>query len=291
MLQNTAYAWSPPAWGRFCRRKLHEEAFGVVRTLLSQDPAALCAKESALRVVPRSVQVWAFELRTSPACLEQCRQTLSSAEGARAARFVHETSRDDFVVAHGVLRQLLGRYTATPPRDLRFSSGADGKPTLEARARDASVISFNMTHSQGRALIAVSDGREIGIDLEKIKPEVKALAIARRYFARAELAAIEAAPAPLTAGTFFRYWVAKEAILKGQGIGLRFPIDEFAVHFDDRDWSARIRIREPSRLAADWNVQVLPVDAGWSAALAVRGNGWTLQLMTPRGPDERAAAV
>ena len=263
----------------------------MVRALLSQDPALLCRGESALRIASGSVHVWAFDLKASAACLHQCRQSLCSAEGARAERFVHEASRDDFVVAHGVLRHLLGRYAAMPARDLRFTSGADGKPTLDARGGDRSVISFNMTHSQGRALIAVSDGREVGIDLERIKPEVKALAIARRYFARGELAAIEGAPAPLRAGTFFRYWVAKEAILKGQGIGLRFPIDEFEVQFDDRDLNARIRIREPSRLAADWTVQVLPVQAGWAGALAVRGSDWALRLENPKRAPARGAAV
>jgi 4'-phosphopantetheinyl transferase len=263
----------------------------VVRALLSQDPALLCEAQSALRVAPRSVHVWAFDLKASAVCIDQCRQTLCSTETERAGRFVHKISRDDFVVAHGVLRHLLGRYTATPAGDLRFSVGTDGKPTLDASGNDDSVISFNMTHSGSRALIAVSDGREVGIDLERIKQEVKALAIARRYFARGEFAAIERAPAPLQAGTFFLYWVAKEAILKGQGIGLHFPIDEFEVQFDERNLNAHIRIGETSRLAADWNVQVLPVDEGWAGALAVRGSDWTLRLENPERAAASSAAV
>jgi 4'-phosphopantetheinyl transferase len=258
------------------------EALSVSRALLTQDPALICGAQSALRVAARSVHVWAFNLKASGACLDECRQTLCRIERSRADRFVHAASRDDFVVAHGVLRHLLGRYTGKEARDLRFSSGPNGKPTLEAPGSEHRVVSFNMTHSQGRALIAVSDGREVGIDLEKIKPDVKALAIAQRYFASAELAAIEGAPAPLQAGTFFRYWVAKEALLKGQGVGLRFPIDEFEVQFDARDLSARVRIREPSRLSGDWTVQILPVEAGWAGALAVRGSNWTLKLENPQ---------
>jgi 4'-phosphopantetheinyl transferase len=262
----------------------------VARTLLSQDPVLICAQRSALRVAPRSVHVWAFELKASPACLEQCRQALCSVERARAARFLQAASRDDFVVAHGVLRHLLGRYTDRAARDLKFTPGASGKPALDDPGRAGGVISFNLSHSQGRALIAVSDGREVGIDLEKIKRGVKALAIARRYFARAELDAIEAAPTPLQAGTFFRYWVAKEALLKGEGIGLRFPIDEFAVHFDAGDRNASIRIREPSRLAGDWTVRMLPVEAGWAAALAARGADWALRLENPENVPALEAA-
>jgi 4'-phosphopantetheinyl transferase len=254
----------------------------VASTLLTQDPALICAAQSALRVAARSVDVWAFNLRGSAECLEQCRQTLCSTEAARAERFVHPVSRDNFVVAHGVLRHLLARYTGAQPGDLRFSADPNGKPALEAPAGDGNPVSFNLTHSQGRALIAVSDGRAVGIDLEKIKADVKAVPIARRYFARAELAAIEAAPPPLQAETFFRYWVAKEALLKGQGIGLRFPIDEFEVQFDDRALSARIGIRTPSRLSSDWTVQMLPVESGWSGALAVRGTDWFLNLQNPQ---------
>jgi 4'-phosphopantetheinyl transferase len=260
----------------------------VARTLLSQDPALICAADSSLRVAPRSIDVWAFDLKASPACLEQCRQTLCGVERARAARFVHAASGEDFVVAHGVLRHLLGRYTGTAASDLKFSAGANGKPALNGPGRAGEVISFNLSHSQGRALIAVSDQREVGIDLEKIKPGVKALAIARRYFASTELAAIETAPASLQAGTFFRYWVAKEALLKGAGIGLRFPIDAFEVQFEAGNLRASVRIREPSRLAGDWTLQMLRVETGWAAALAARGADWTVRLQNPDdvpGPD------
>lgn len=254
----------------------------MASTLLTQDPALICAAQSALRVAARSVDVWAFNLRAAPACLEQCRQTLCATEIARANRFVHAVSRDNFVVAHGVLRHLLARYTGAQPGDLRFSADPNGKPALDAAAGGDSLVSFNLTHSQGRALIAVGDGRAVGIDLEKIKADVKAVPIARRYFAPAELAAIEAAPASLQAETFFRYWVAKEALLKGQGLGLRFPIDEFEVQFDKRSLNARIGIRAPSRLSSDWSLQMLPVESGWVGAVALCGTDWSLNLHHPR---------
>jgi 4'-phosphopantetheinyl transferase len=258
----------------------------VSHALLTLDPGLICRAKSALRVAERSIHVWAFNLLAPVACLEQCRETLCRTEAARAERFVHARSRDDFVVAHGVLRQLLGRYTGTAPANLSFSSGPNGKPVLDMRSQNGRFVSFNMTHSQGRALLAVSDGREVGIDLEKIKPHVKALSIARRYFASAERAAIEHAPQPLQARVFFRYWVAKEALLKGQGLGLRFPIDEFEVRFDTRKVRARIRTCKPSRLSADWTVRMLPVESGWAGALAARGTRWVLRLQNKAGAPE-----
>jgi 4'-phosphopantetheinyl transferase len=230
----------------------------------------------ALRVAPRSVHVWSFSLETSPACREYCAHTLSRSEHARAARFVHERNRSDFIVAHGVLRLLLARYTELPASRLAFSLGANGKPALAAPAQEGGAVSFNMSHSHGRVLIAVSDGREVGIDLEQINPDVKALPIARRYFCHSERAAIESAAAAEQAQSFFCYWVAKEAVLKGQGIGLRFPIDSFEVQFNAPRTYAEVRALEDSRLAHDWRVRMLRLQGDWIGAVAVRGDDWHL---------------
>jgi 4'-phosphopantetheinyl transferase len=247
-------------------------------SLLTIDPALLCRLTSALEIEPQTVHVWAFSLDASVECRKQCYESLCGTEQNRAHRFVHERSRNDFVVAHGVLRQLLGRYSGLPPRIIALSSAPNGKPRLDSRSPNGAAISFNLTHSHGRALVAVSDGREVGIDLEKIEPEVRALAIARRYFCRAELAAIESAAVPLQPQTFYRYWVAKEAVLKAQGIGLAFPIDRFEVQFRAQGSTARIRTCEPSRLGSDWTIRMLPLEGDWLGALAVRGEAWTLRL-------------
>jgi len=259
--------------------------------LRSSDPALFCGRKGALRIAARSVHVWSFFLDTSAACREQCVQTLSPAERARAARFVHARSRDDFTVAHGILRLLLARYTGLPAHKLAFFAGPRGKPTL-ARPSDTdahSAVSFNMSHSHGRALIAVSDGREVGIDVERLNPDVQALAIARRYFCASELAAIEGAASGAQAQSFFRYWVAKEAVLKGQGIGLKFPIDGFEVQFEARGPNARVCTFADSRLAHDWRIRMLPIDGDWMGAVAVRGDDWNLCLKSLRAPRARDA--
>jgi 4'-phosphopantetheinyl transferase len=217
--------------------------------------------------------------------MAQCQQTLSAAERARAQRFVHAPHRDDFVVARGVLRHLLAQFTQTEASALRFSVNRDGKPMLAGAAKSAAPLSFNLTHAHGRALIAISDGRDVGIDLEKIRGDVRAQAIARRYFADSERAAVEGAPTHLTSRVFFRYWVAKEAVLKAQGIGLQFPIDQFEVQFDAAGSAAQIRAGEGSRLASDWSIQMLPVEEGWAAAVAARGTGWIMRFEDSAAAD------
>lgn len=146
-----------------------------------------------------------------------------------------------------------------------------------------------MTHSHGRALIAVTTGREVGIDLEQLNLHVKALAIARRYFCSSELAAIAGAAPSLQARSFFRYWVAKEAVLKGQGIGLRFPMDGFEVKCDAHRTNAQVRTLDDSRLAPDWRIRMLRVDGDWIGAVAARGDSWRLCLQSLPAPHASCA--
>lgn len=248
----------------------------MTRALLFQDAARLCAATHALHAAPGVVQVWAFKLSTSPSILAQCRASLSVAESARAARLIVPEDRDHFVVAHGLLRNLLARYTGIHARDLNFSATEGGKPFLCTQGDSA--LSFNLSHSQGRALVAVGDGSEIGIDLERTGTGVKALAIARRHFAPRERAAVEAAAPAELESVFFRYWVAKEAVLKGEGIGLRFPIDEFEIRFDPQLMTAHAHATADSPLHGDWLIRMLPVDHGWAAAVTLRGSHWRLDF-------------
>ena len=106
------------------------------------------------------------------------------------------------------------------------------------------------------------------------------LPIAQRYFFGAELAAILAAPEVLRRDAFFRHWVAKESVLKAQGVGLTFPLDRFGVAFDSNDTVARVQSQDPAALAADWFVRILPLEAGWHGAVSARGEGWRVHPVT-----------
>jgi len=122
----------------------------------------------------------------------------------------------------------------------------------------------------------VSDGRAIGVDFEACNPDVDPLAIAHNYFFGAEYDAIAKAPAEWRNDTFLRYWVAKEAVLKGEGIGLGFPLDKFRVDFTPDATTATVASFDTERLASDWRVQMVPCDDGWFGAVAARGMHWAV---------------
>jgi 4'-phosphopantetheinyl transferase len=247
--------------------------------LLTVAASVLTALSTPLSVAADTVHVWAFTLEAPPECVALCRGWLSASERDRADRFVFERDRLRYTLAHGVLRRLLSLYIGTAPAELEFSATRSGKPALE---NGSPTVAFNLTHSEDRGAVAVSVDRALGIDLEKLRSNIEALSISRNYFFGSERTAIESAPPAQRDAAFFRYWVAKEAVLKAEGIGLGFPLDRFRVDFLADGQHARIETFDPAALAGDWAVRMLPCDAGWLGAVAARGTAWKLRLERPR---------
>lgn len=234
-------------------------------------PAAVCA-QPAQRHGKDEIHLYAFRLADTPASMRGWLASLSPGERTRAARFVQPHHRDRYVIAHGVLREVLARHVDVAPGRLAFEQEPGGKPRLAAAHR--SDVTFNLSHSDDCALLAIARHRAIGVDLERIRPDIDPLAIASRFFFGAERAWLEGLPSAARQGAFFRLWVAKEAVLKGDGIGLELPLDRFAVRCDLHERSVSVETHDPDRLAPDWRVAMLPLAPGWCGAVAARGIGW-----------------
>lgn len=143
-------------------------------------------------------------------------EMLSASESDRMMRFIKSDHQRDFVAARGMLRSCLARYVDCAPNALVFAYGNHGKPML----LDYPELQFNLSHSQGRALIGVVRGMAIGVDLELVREVPTMLAIAKRFFMQSEYEAIERVSEELRSRVFFEYWTCKEAYLKASGAGL-----------------------------------------------------------------------
>ena len=175
------------------------------------------------------VQVWIVELDAglSPGTDEFTAEAgpeigiLSEDERARAARFVRARERRRFVRCRAALREILGRLLDERPESLRFRAAAIGKPELDRGPGDQlSALRFNVTHSAELGLIAVCRGREVGVDLERVRPISEARRIVASFFTAAELAEFQTIPEEVQALAFHRGWTRKEAVLKGFGTGI-----------------------------------------------------------------------
>jgi 4'-phosphopantetheinyl transferase len=167
------------------------------------------------------IAVWRAALDAHPDDVVAGLESLLSAdEAARAGRFYFERDRRRFVVGRGILRTILGEYLALAPRELVFEYGPNDKPSLAAWQAGAPPLAFNVAHSEGLALIAVTRAGDVGIDLERIRPVPEWEQIAESSFSPSELARIQAAPAGDRIEEFFRAWTRQEAVLKALGVGL-----------------------------------------------------------------------
>ena len=154
------------------------------------------------------------------------REFLSEDERLRAGRLRSPRSAARFTVARGILRSLLGRYLAHRPEQLVFSYGLHGKPGLAGGVDE--WLSFNVSHSAGLVVFAVSNGFEVGVDIEEIHPIIDLEATASIFLSPVEFAEFKVMPAVGKLERFFTMWTCKEAILKALGSGFTSPVKEIS---------------------------------------------------------------
>lgn len=218
------------------------------------------------------VHVWRAYLDVDSAAQERLSVLLSSAEQERAARFAFARDRNRFAVARAILRRLLGGYLREPPQDVVLENLAYGKPIVAATSRIPS-LRFNLSHSHQFALFAFCLEHEVGIDIEKIRPQVAFEGIENRYFSPDERAELEILPHDLRPEGFFLCWTRKEAYVKARGEGLKVPLESFSVSLTPGK-PAVLRSSDEQR----WSLYSLVPATGFVAAFVIEGCGHRLQL-------------
>ncbi len=228
-----------------------------------------------LSLSDRDVHVWTARLDLAPRQVPGFAETLSDDEQARASRFSFERDRTRFIVGRGVLRTLLGRYVNLAPGCLAFRYSPHGKPAVSI-GPGGRALRFNVAHSGGLALYAITLGREIGIDLERIRADFASDQIAERFFSRGEVAALRALSPARRRKAFFTCWTRKEAYIKARGRGLSLALDRFDVSVAPGEPAALLSTPDEPQEASRWCLMDLYPDPDYVAAIAVEGHGWQL---------------
>jgi 4'-phosphopantetheinyl transferase len=236
-------------------------------------PVPFPARGADLALQGDEVHVWHAELEPIARELASLHDVLDAEERARADRFVFDRHRRRYVASHILLRHVLGGYVGLAPEALRFARARHGKPYLVNGA-----VRFNLAHSGDRALLAVSVGRELGIDLERVRADRDVVGIAGHFFSAAEAAALKALPAHQRVAAFYRCWTRKEAYIKACGTGLAMRLDSFDVAFEPGVPAALLESARGADELRRWRLVELPVGPGFEAALAVEGDGWRLVM-------------
>jgi len=186
---------------------------------------------------------------------------LDAEERMRAARFRFERDRLSFAAAHALLRHALDR-TAGAPHPWRFAAGEFGKPSLDPPLDD---IRFNLSHASELVAVALTRGRDLGVDVEDAHREPDEDTFSSLVLAPEEFDELEGCDD--RSERLFRIWVAKEAIVKAIGLGLSLPVKQIIVR---GDIPRLITLPEIYGPPAAWSLRTERHGTHW-VALAARG--------------------
>jgi 4'-phosphopantetheinyl transferase len=248
-------------------------------------------------LTPDEVRVWLVELDAGlkPEDDEETAEPgpevglLAADEQARAARFIRARDRRRFVRCRAALRQILGSLLDAHPGSLQFRAGGQGKPELapDGPGGESSdwrhPLRFNVSHSAELALIAVCRGRELGVDIERVRPMSEAERIVASFFSTAEQATFALIPHNARALAFLRGWTRKEAVLKGLGVGLAGLAAHYETGFGTNELSSRFRPATPSPRVDDWQLWEAVPHAEFVAAVAVHAPTPSVTPLPNRG--------
>jgi 4'-phosphopantetheinyl transferase len=217
---------------------------------------------------PQGVHVWTASLPAEDGVVEQCRDLLSPDERERAGRMQLPSPRDLFVVGRGLLRTLIGNYLDMPPADVSFSYSAFGRPWLPAGG-SRPALQFSVSHSGVQIALAFTREARVGIDVERVRTSADCGAIAARFFAPAEQAALASLSLADRIDAFFACWTRKEALLKAVGLGISRGLSRVEVTCRPGDPARLLRSDLTEVDPAGWSLFDLPVPPGYRSALAV----------------------
>lgn len=208
------------------------------------------------------VEVWVIDLAAPDLPIDVLAASLDDEERRQAERM--RVGGREWAAAHGAMRAILARYLEVPAVSLRFVRTASGKPRLDG----VNGLEFSFARTDGLALLAVASDRELGVDIERENDRTNIDAVAREFLPAAEVAEIERKPSGERRSAFFAAWARHEARLKLIGQGLTGELGPHAAESD-----ARVTVR---------NLATRP---GFAAAVAAKGEGWTVSVrrFTPLG--------
>ena len=216
------------------------------------------------------VHVWRLWIDASTSVVSLVEASLSEQEQIRAAKFRYKEDQSRYVLGRGMLRHILASYVAARPADIVFSANEFGKPFLDQRFASSGIY-FNVSHSKNLVVIGVAFERQIGVDVEFVRPLSDLDSVARRCFTDFERELL-AGELDLKTSSFFRCWTRKEAFVKAIGKGLSVPLNSFTASLPRGLTSGRLPSNPEQSPIKRWWITDLDVPPEYRCALVNEGD-------------------
>ncbi len=230
------------------------------------------------RVGDSEAHLWLVELDFLQDRLGHLTSILSDDERNRAGRFHKRLDAERYASARASLRCILGGYLVLEPASLQFTYNRYGKPRLSEA--HSSPLQFSVSHSAALCLFGFVLHREIGVDLEYVRPEVEVADLAARFFCRREVETLRSLAGQLQVEAFFRCWTRKEAYLKARGQGLSYGLDRIEVSLRSDEPAALISAADDPEASRRWTIEHLAPASGYVGAVAVADRHLTFKCFT-----------
>ena len=167
-----------------------------------------------------------------------------------------------FALGRLMARTLVGRALGVDPAAWTWREGPHGRPEVDHPSCD---VHFNLTHSAGLVLCAISKGRAVGIDVENLTRPRPAWGLVERYCSPAEADDIQQ-HGDRWPERFLTYWTLKEAYLKARGLGISVPLADisFAANRPRESVSGISETDSRSRFAVTFERSLAGTDDRWA---------------------------
>lgn len=235
---------------------------------------------SAALLTPPSAQdvhVWQWDLDAPGSDFDRYWEMLSTQERERADKFHFERHRRRFVTGRGEVRQILGRYLGVSPQAVALGYGSEGKPFCMLQPSGWKLC-FNLSHSENTAALAISNGFEVGIDVEQIRTIDESVPL--EVFSPRERAQFAALADTERQNVFYENWSRKEACLKALGTGFILPPTWFEFDLSIRGDTTPRFVDGDAQEAAHWHIRALPSGPTCAGAVAAKHANWSIVNMS-----------
>ncbi|MBV1875550.1 MAG: 4'-phosphopantetheinyl transferase superfamily protein [Cycloclasticus sp.] len=225
------------------------------------------------------VHVWKLALGGSIKQSE--RALLSDSEVLKISRLRNQQHRAYALSMRVQLRRLISGYLGINPSMIRFEKAEFGKPYIID-----SALSFNVSHSGSQALVAMTLGQEVGVDIENWRYLDNLEGLVIRNFSNNEQKEWLDIEEQKRESTFFKIWTCKEAFIKATGRGLGMGVSRcgFSLTHPNNLLECPIEYGK----ASDWSCVTLDMGEKVSASLMLRSKGCRPVIYTfdPENPPQ-----
>ncbi|MEM8953051.1 MAG: 4'-phosphopantetheinyl transferase superfamily protein [Verrucomicrobiota bacterium] len=227
------------------------------------------------------IDLWLVYLGPDKEARALCLEELDGRERERAARYVVEPPRHQYVLTQGALRMILRGYLGEEAyAGMTYGRGEKGKPYVMLSGKRCDV-EFNVSHSGDYALMGFSKGGEVGVDVEGHRKMRDALDVGARVYSDAELSYLRSLNEDDRKRAFFRLWTCKEAVLKAEGLGLAGKPKTWCLFsgeppVEGGSMANRYRVK-------GWDIEWVDFGPGYSMAWVARpgtATNWELGMKT-----------